>query len=82
MAKRAERRYHLRRMKERARRVFFWYENPKDAEKYANHLAMCSRHCCGNPRHWWKGNEKITRKEQEADLNFDEQIRLDQNDQE
>ena len=54
MSKRAERRYHLRRMKKKARRIYNqngigW----KNAEHWANHLAGCSCYQCGNPRNFW-----------------------------
>ena len=75
MSKRAKRRHHLRRMKKRAREVFYWHSDPKRAERYANHMAMCSRACCGNPRHWLKGEEKITRTEQKSNLDFGEQLK-------
>lgn len=42
----AQRRADKRRMKAKARRIY-----PQDtAGKMADHLAFCSRWCCGNPR--------------------------------
>lgn len=69
MSKRAERRGHLARMKAKARRVAreSWGQVPANgwtpedaaecqrrAEKWANHLAMCSCMGCGHQR-WWFG---------------------------
>jgi len=73
MSKRAFRRHHLRRVKERAKEVFYWCSDPNRTAKWANNMAMCSSACCGNPRRWFKGNEKITRAEQKSDLGFREQ---------
>jgi hypothetical protein len=28
-------------------------EQMRSAERWADHLAMCSRSCCGNPRTWF-----------------------------
>ena len=73
MSKRAERRHHLRRMKTKAKHVVALWGNPNaQSEKWANHLALCSRQCCGNPRKWWK---KKTISEEIADLELKEQER-------
>jgi hypothetical protein len=45
--KRAIRRIHLRRMKAKARKIYWFCTTP---EKLANHLASCSCEMCGNPR--------------------------------
>ena len=52
--KRALRRRELARMKKRARRLFsrYGYDTPAH-EKLANHMAYCSRPCCGNGRKWF-----------------------------
>jgi len=44
---RAVRRHHKRRMKKKARRIF-----PDDphAEYLADHMAFCSKYCCGHIR--------------------------------
>lgn len=56
---RAVRRYHLERMKRRARRIYPW--SGVRAERLANHLAVCSGPCCGNPRHWGGGPTRAER---------------------
>jgi len=71
MSKRAERRFHKQRMRYHAKKVF------RDIDdcwiiRMADNLCMCSRHCCGNPRKWFK--EK-SRQEQKADNDFIEQTR-------
>lgn len=49
-AKRAIRRFHKRRMKDKAIRVYHWCDE-KNAIKMADHLKTCSNPwCCGNPR--------------------------------
>ncbi|WP_407529417.1 hypothetical protein [Methylobacterium oryzisoli] len=55
MFSRSERRHHLRRMKDKAVRVYGRYDkrDPKRHEAIANHLAHCSGPCCGNPRRWF-----------------------------
>ncbi len=50
--KRRRRRKDLRRMKERAKKIYHW-NDPNEAAKLAEHLAHCSLSCCGNPRKWW-----------------------------
>lgn len=50
MAKRAERRAALVRMKRRAARVYPYWDR---AWKWANHIQGCSGPCCGNPRKWF-----------------------------
>lgn len=68
MSKRAERRHHLRRMKAKARKVYY-FNSPDRAIRLADHLASCSCCMCGNPRKWLK--EK-TRKEYESELKTEE----------
>lgn len=78
MAKRAERRYHLNRMKAKARYVALhsWgygqsYNGQqvdvqtelKRAEKWANHLKMCSCYGCCNPRRSGYFKNEVTRQE-------------------
>ena len=68
--KRALRRYHSARMKAKAKRYFRQQEQrmdstyPKEwedrAARFADHLKSCSCWMCGNPRHYYKGNEKLT----------------------
>lgn len=53
MSKRAERRHHLKRMKSKAKSVY-WYNEPDKAITLANHLASCSCSRCGNPRKYYK----------------------------
>ena len=52
MSKRALRRHHKARMKQRARKVAkIWGGVPLNhLDKHADHLAMCSCEMCGNPR--------------------------------
>ena len=70
MSKRAQRRFHLHRMKVKAERVYY-YNVPGTARKIANHLANCSCWMCGNPRrYFW---EK-TRQELKSELDFREQL--------
>lgn len=60
-AKRARRRRDLWRMKQRARRIY-----PRDPNaKLADHLAHCSRACCGNQRRsfWNSGEQQLTMQE-------------------
>lgn len=45
---RARRRADLQRMKDKARRLYPWDKKARAAE----HLAVCSGICCGNPRRW------------------------------
>lgn len=78
MGKRAERRYHLKRMKAKARYVALhswgygrsWAGHfidkeaeLKRAEKYANHLKMCSCFGCCNPRRSGYYKNEVTRQE-------------------
>ena len=79
--KRAERRHHLNRMKDKARRLFrinqfpFLLDHPRIKEfedraiHAANHLAACSCWACGNPRKWQK---ERTFQEYRSDLDFKE----------
>lgn len=78
MFNRAQRRHHKDRMKAKARRVacFSWGYSPrygmsaadavayqKKSEKWADHLALCSRPgCCGNPRPLGNGNRTLQEK--------------------
>lgn len=79
-SKRASRRHHLKRMKDKARRKYKdWnWINSEDAEKFAvksaNHLANCSCYACGNPRHHLKGKDKVTKQEIIADEAMKEQL--------
>jgi len=66
--KRALRRLHSRRMKKKAKRIYFWNDNP---EKYADNLAVCSCPMCGNPR---KHFHQETLQEKRADDEFKEEI--------
>lgn len=50
--KRAARRHHLVRMKQKAKRVYHFLD-PEQAIKNANHLKVCSCYMCGNQRHHW-----------------------------
>lgn len=70
-AKRAERRHHKYRMRQKARRIYCekWGVDPHKADKWADNLALCSKSCCGNPRKWRK--EK-TLQEIIADKKFNE----------
>ena len=57
-AKRSIRRWHNRRVKDRAERIFRWeYLNPEEAadwaRKNADHLKACSCVCCGNQRKYF-----------------------------
>ena len=74
---RAERRQHLRRMKAKARKVArqswgYKLNDPflKRAEKWANHLKMCSCHGCCNPRRSGYFKNEVTRQEWLAYLKF------------
>lgn len=35
----------------------------------------CSRYCCGNPRKWFDGSERLTLQEYKANLELVEQLR-------
>jgi hypothetical protein len=54
-SKRAERRHHSKRMKEKARRFARQdgYRDPENMARLHNHLASCSCYACGNPRKHW-----------------------------
>lgn len=66
--KRAIRRYHKNRMKRKAR-IFYPYD--PHPEKLADHLALCSRAgCCGNPRRYFSGVDKITLQERKSDFDI------------
>lgn len=66
-SRRERRRRDLRRMKDRARRYARMNEWPDQsrAEHNADHLALCSRGCCGNQRHnpWLSREERRTMQE-------------------
>lgn len=50
----AQRRRDLARMKAKAIRVYGRHrQDVEDCKKLANHLAVCSGPCCGNPRRWF-----------------------------
>lgn len=49
--KRALRRHHKQRMKNKAIRVYYFH-TPETAIKYADHLAICSCYGCGNQRQY------------------------------
>lgn len=70
--KRAERRHHKERMKQKAREVFHWLPDEAcdiDPAKWADHLKMTSSClCCGNPRRMYKKSEQKTRQERKFDL--------------
>lgn len=84
--KRANRRHHLQRMKAKARLValYSWgyssnyYKGDPDhlekllkrAEKWANHLKMCSCHGCCNPRNSGYYKNEVTRQEWLAYVKF------------
>lgn len=55
---RDRRRRDLERTKRRAKKLYPMV--PKNI-KYANHLAVCSGPCCGNPRRWF-GEKTIQEK--------------------
>jgi hypothetical protein len=65
--KRAVRRFHKARMKSKARKV---YPDWDKFYKWADNLAGCSCHMCGNPR---KHYEELTRAEIKARLDAEEQ---------
>jgi len=70
MARRALRRFHSRRMKAKAKRV---YPDWPKSYKVADYLACCSCYCCGNIRRRpMKASEKLTRQEQLALLRYHE----------
>lgn len=62
-AKRERRRRDLQRMKAKAARI--GKRNGGNWSKLYNHLAHCSRACCGNPRHsfWYSAEEQLTMQE-------------------
>lgn len=39
-----------------------WYDG-KAMARFKEQPATCSSFCCGNPRRWFKGNDKITMQE-------------------
>lgn len=70
---RAVRRYHLARMKARARKIYPWNTRP---EKWANTLKMCSCWMCGNLRHsmFESAWTRLTHQEQRSLLNFQDDL--------
>lgn len=82
MSKRAERRHHMFRMREKAKKVVnkIWGRTNGDLElwarKNANHLKSCSCQMCRNPRRsdWYPEEEKKTLQERKADIQFKEQL--------
>ncbi len=64
--KRAYRIHHKRRMKAKALRIFAGLGVPNLANiKLADHLAHCSKSCCGNPRRskFHSGSARLTMQE-------------------
>ena len=75
--KRAERRQAEQRVKAKVKRIVreTWYHNPQaradsslaENERFVGKMAAtrhsCSCRCCGNPRKYFKGDEKLTRQE-------------------
>lgn len=67
MKKRALRRHHKERMKNRAK--FIWHEvwgyldENREFIRNSDNLKMCSCWMCGNPRRYLKGKDKFTRQE-------------------
>jgi hypothetical protein len=89
MEKREVRRHHSRRMKAKARHValydwgyaFSYRDRPDElekflnrAEKWADHLKMCSCYGCCNQRSKKSWDSSITRQEFEAYLSYLEQV--------
>lgn len=64
-AKRERRRRDLQRMKAKAARIGRLNGAPGNWSKLYNHLAVCSRACCGNPRRsfWYSAEEQMTMQE-------------------
>ena len=76
MSKRAERRHHLRRMKAKAERLYGnWFEDDLErTHKWANHLCLCSKRCCGNERHWARNHkDQVTRQELKSEWKLREE---------
>ena len=70
--KRALRRAHLRRMKEKAERIFVPSGmSAANAHHMANHLKICSCAICGNPRRYAKGQERFTIQERRGSPAFE-----------
>lgn len=71
--KRALRRHHKDRMKDKAKSVLkFWFKEPTESEvgKHADNLAVCSCEQCGNPRR--TSYKSLTRQEMVAPKPSDE----------
>jgi hypothetical protein len=66
--KRAERRHHAGRMKQKAKRIY----NNDNAVKYANHLAVCSCFGCGNPRRHLKESTMQEKRQSLREKDFEE----------
>jgi hypothetical protein len=74
--KRALRRHHYKRLKVKRKR--YWNGNmnalsPKHAGMVVSTPKICSQHCCGNPRKWWKERKLQEKRENDrAILELDE----------
>lgn len=66
MIGRAIRRHQHQRMKAKAKRV---YPGDPNATRHADNLALCSCWMCRNPRHTWKGKDKLTLQERRLSEN-------------
>lgn len=83
---RALRRYHRRRMINRAKIVqkhWWWFSDSdntkaihKMAAKFADNIAICSCQMCRNPRHcdWLCKDEKLTMPERKALISYEQQM--------
>lgn len=67
--KRSRRRAALRRMKEKAARIYPWYDK---AVTLADHIKNCSCTMCGNPRRHFG---EITGQEEINELEYEEQLK-------
>jgi hypothetical protein len=73
MSKRAERRHHSRRMKAKAKRIYWqsplaeYFGDPSPMIKTADYLQSCSCPMCGNPRKWF---QEKTIQELKSDLDL------------
>ena len=43
------------------------WTDPKAMARFKEQPQWCSGPCCGNPRRWFKGSERITMQERRAD---------------
>lgn len=57
---RSQRRHDRDRMVIRAK---WLYPHTAVPQKYADNRTVCSRYCCGNPRHHLKGRDRVTKHE-------------------